>query len=95
MRPAVCSELQPGAALLSRLVVMRQARRLLTPRKPLVRISTPAIAAAFSLVCPQEIAFQNGHRSARCSTGGLPCDRSLGLSDRLNFNLFGFITASG
>ena len=95
MRPAACPELQPGAALLSRLVVMRRARRLLTPRKPLVRINTPAIAAAFSLVCPQEIAFQNGHRSARCSTGGLPCDRSLGLSDRLNFNLFGFINAAG
>ena len=56
---------------------------------------TPAIAAASSLVCPCAIAFQNGHRSARCSTGGLPGDRSLDLSDRSDFNFFCFINTSG
>jgi len=55
---------------------------------------TPAIAAASSLVCPCAIAFQNGHRSARCNTGGLPGDRSLDLSDRSDFNFFCFINTS-
>lgn len=56
--------------------------------------ATPAIAAASSLVCPSAIAFQNGHRSARWSTGGLPGDRSLGLNDRSDFNFFCFINTS-
>jgi len=55
---------------------------------------TPAIAAASSLECPCAIAFQNGHRSTRCSTGGLPGDRSLGLSDRSDLNIFCFINTS-
>ena len=56
--------------------------------------ATPAIAAASSLVCPCAIAFQNGHRSARCSTGGLPGDRSLGRNDRFDLNVFCFINTS-
>ena len=55
---------------------------------------TPAIAAASSLECPIAIAFQNGCRSARCSTGGLPGDRNLGLRDRLDLNFFCFINTS-
>ena len=56
--------------------------------------ATPAIAAASSLVCSCEIAFQNGHRSERCSTGGLPDDRTLSLSYRSDFNFFCFIDTS-
>ena len=56
--------------------------------------ATPAIAAASSLVCPSAIAFQNGHRSARCSTCGLPGDRSLGRNDRFDLNVFCFINTS-
>jgi hypothetical protein len=55
---------------------------------------TPAIAAASSLERPIAIAFQNGHRSARCRTGGLPGDRSLGLRDRFDLNFFCFINTS-
>jgi hypothetical protein len=55
---------------------------------------TPAIAAASSLECPCAIAFQNGHRSARCNTGGLPGDRSFARSDRSDFNFFRFINTS-
>ena len=50
--------------------------------------------AASSLVCPCAIAFQNGHRSARCSTNGLPGDRSLGRNDRFDLNVFCFINTS-
>jgi len=55
---------------------------------------TPAIAAASSLERPIAIAFQNGHRSARCNTGGLPGDRSLGRRDRFVLNFFCFINTS-
>ena len=55
---------------------------------------TPAIAAASSLVCPYAIAFQNGHRSARCRAAGLPGDRSLSRSDRFALNFFCFINTS-
>ena len=48
---------------------------------------TPAIPAASSLVCPCAIAFQNGHRSARCSTGGLPGDRSFGSQRSIRLQL--------
>jgi hypothetical protein len=47
--------------------------------------------AASSLENPCAIAFQNGHRSARCSTGGRPGERSFARSDRLAFNFFAFI----
>jgi len=56
--------------------------------------ATPAASAAFSLLCPSAIAFQNGHRCALSSTGGLPGDRSLGRSDRFDFNVFCFINTS-
>ena len=52
------------------------------------------MAAASSLVCPCAIAFQNGHRSVRCSTGGRPGDRSLGRNDRSDLNVFCFINTS-
>jgi len=55
---------------------------------------TPAIAAAPSLEHPSEIAFQNGPRSARCNTGGLPGERSFARSDRSDFNFFKFINTS-
>jgi putative transposase len=50
--------------------------------------------AASSLVCPRAIAFQNGHRSARCNTGGRPGERSFARSDRSAFNFFAVINAS-
>ena len=50
--------------------------------------------AASSLECPSEIAFQNGHRSDRCNTGGLPGERSLARSDRSDFNFFELINTS-
>ena len=56
---------------------------------------TTAIAAASPLECPCAIAFQNGDRSARCSTGGLPGDRCLGLGDQSDFNFFCFINIAG
>lgn len=46
---------------------------------------TPAIAAASSLVCPRAIAFQNGHRSARCNTGGRPGEFNFARRARLDF----------
>ena len=52
---------------------------------------TPAMAAASSLECPSEIAFQNGRRSARCNTGGLPGERSFSRSDRSDFNFLELI----
>jgi Integrase core domain len=55
---------------------------------------TPAIAAASSLERPIAIAFQNGHRSARCRTGGLPGDRSLGRWDRFVLDFFCVINTS-
>ena len=50
--------------------------------------------AASSLECPSEIAFQNGHRSDRCNTGGLPGERSFARSDRSDFNFFELINTS-
>jgi hypothetical protein len=47
--------------------------------------------AASSLENPCAIAFQNGHRSARCSTGGRPGESSFARSDRLAFNFFALI----
>jgi hypothetical protein len=47
--------------------------------------------AASSPENPCAIAFQNGHRSARCSTGGRPGERSFARSDRFAFNFFAFI----
>jgi putative transposase len=41
-----------------------------------------------------EIAFQNGHRSARCNTGGLPGERGFSRSDRSDFNFFELINTS-
>jgi len=55
---------------------------------------TPAMTAASSLERPSEIALQNGHRSARCNTGGLPGDRSFARSDRSDFNFFELINTS-
>ena len=55
---------------------------------------TPAMLAASSLECPSEIDFQNGPRSARCKTGGLPGDRSSARSDRPDFNFFGLKNTS-
>ena len=55
---------------------------------------TPAILAASSLECPSEIDFQNGPRSARCKTGGLPGDRSFARSNRSDFNFFGLKNTS-
>ena len=45
-------------------------------------------------MCPRAIALQNDHRSARCSTGGLPGERSLGRIDRSELNFFIFIDTS-
>ena len=50
--------------------------------------------AASSLECPLEIAFQNGHRSDRCNTGGLPGECSFARSDRSDRNFFEFINTS-
>jgi len=50
--------------------------------------------AASSLECPLAIAFQNGHRSARCNTGGRPGERSFARSDRAAFNFFALINTS-
>ena len=50
--------------------------------------------AASSLECHSEIAFQNGHRSDRCNTGGLPGERSFPRSDRSDFNFFELINTS-
>ena len=50
--------------------------------------------AASSLECPSEIASQNGHRSDRCNTGGLPGERSFARSDRSDFNFFELINTS-
>ena len=47
--------------------------------------------AASSLEYPWAIAFQNGHRSARCNTGGRPGERSFARSDRSAFNFFALI----
>jgi hypothetical protein len=47
--------------------------------------------AASSLEYPCAIAFQNGHRSARCNTGGRPGERSFARSDRSAFNFFALI----
>ena len=44
---------------------------------------TPATAAAFSLASPRAIACQNGHRAARCKTGGRPGERSFARRERL------------
>ena len=55
---------------------------------------TPAMTAASSLERPSEIALQNGHRFARCNTGGLPGDRSFARSDRSDFNFFELINTS-
>ena len=52
------------------------------------------MAAASSLECPSEIALQNGHRSARCNTGGLPGERSFARSDRSDFNFLELINTS-
>ena len=41
-----------------------------------------------------EIAFQNGPRSARCNTGGLPGERRFARSDRTDFNFFELINTS-
>src|SRR4029453_10278993 len=51
----------------------------------------PAMPAASSLEYPWAIAFQNGHRSARCNTGGRPGARSFARSDRSAFNFFALI----
>jgi hypothetical protein len=40
------------------------------------------------------IAFQNGHRSARCKTGGRPGERSFARSDRSALNFFALINTS-
>jgi hypothetical protein len=56
---------------------------------------TPAMLAASSLERPSAIAFQNGHRSDRCNTGGLPGDRSFARIDRSDFNFFELINTSG
>lgn len=50
--------------------------------------------AASSLECPSEIAFQNGLRSERCNTGGLPGERNFARSDRSDFNFFELINTS-
>jgi hypothetical protein len=50
--------------------------------------------AASSLECPSEIAFQNGLRSERCNTGGLPGERSFARSDRSDLNFFVLINTS-
>jgi hypothetical protein len=50
--------------------------------------------AASSLEYPCAIACQNGHRSARCSTGGRPGERSFARSDRFAFNFFALINTS-
>jgi len=50
--------------------------------------------AASSLEWPWEIAFQNGHRSERCNTGGLPGELSFARSERSDFNFFEFINTS-
>lgn len=50
--------------------------------------------AASSLERPSEIAFQNGHRCDRCSTGGRPGERSFARSERSDFNFFGLINTS-
>ena len=55
---------------------------------------TPAKQAASSLVSPWAIACQNGHRAARCKTGGRPGDRNLARKDRLEFLFFAFINTS-
>lgn len=47
-----------------------------------------------ALVCPIAIAFQNGHRSARCKTGGVLGNRSLGHRDRLNLDVFCYINTA-
>jgi hypothetical protein len=47
--------------------------------------------AASSLEYPWAIAFQNGHRSARCNTGGRPGEPSFARSDRSAFNFFALI----
>jgi hypothetical protein len=55
---------------------------------------TPAIPAASSLLWPRAIALQNGHRFARCNTGGLPGGRSFARSDRSDLGFFVFINTS-
>ena len=50
--------------------------------------------AASSLVCPWAIDFQNGHRSARCNTGGRPGERSFARSDRSALSFFALINTS-
>jgi hypothetical protein len=55
---------------------------------------TPAIAAASSLVCPSAIAFQNGHRSARCNTGGRPGEFNFARRAPLDFLFFMVINTS-
>ena len=45
-------------------------------------------------MCPRAIAFQNGHRSARCNTGGRPGEHNFARSDRLDFLFFVLINTS-
>jgi hypothetical protein len=56
--------------------------------------ATPAIAAASSLAYPCALAFQNGSRCLRCSTGGLPGNCNLVRNDRFDLKVFCFINTS-
>jgi putative transposase len=52
------------------------------------------MAAASSLLRPRAIARQNGHRAARCKTGGRPGERSFLRKDPPDFLLFTLINTS-
>jgi hypothetical protein len=45
-------------------------------------------------VSPRAIACQNGHRAARCKTGGRPGERNFARRDRLDFLFFTSINTS-
>jgi hypothetical protein len=51
--------------------------------------------AASSLLSPLAIARQNGHRAARCKTGGRPGERSFARKARLDVRIFVLIITSG
>jgi len=57
-------------------------------------MDTPATAAASSLLSPRAIACQNGHRAARCRTGGRPGERNFARNGALFFLVFTFINTS-